>query len=71
MEELPEWDGVDRLTQLALRVSDSPHWVQGLHIWMLGLIVQWSGLGGIHANSVVPILVSQEQGGRSLHSASR
>ena len=62
MEELPEWDGVDRLTQLALRVSDSPHWVQGFHIWMLGLTAQWSGLGGIHANSVAPILVSQEQG---------
>ena len=62
MEELPQWDGVDRLTQLALRVSDCPHWVQGFHIWMLGLAAQWSGLAGIHANSVAPILVSQEQG---------
>lgn len=62
MEELPQWDGVDRLTQLALRVSDCPHWVQGFHIWMLGLAAQWSGPAGIHANSVAPILVSQEQG---------
>ena len=62
MEELPQWDGVDRLTQLALRVSDCPHWVQGFHTWMLGLAAQWSGLAGIHANSVAPVLVSQEQG---------
>lgn len=62
MEELPQWDGVDRLTQLALRVSGCPHWVQGFHTWMLGLAAQWSGLAGIHANSVAPILVSQEQG---------
>lgn len=64
MEELPEWDGIDRLTELALRVSDCPHWVQGFHTWMLGLAAQWSGLAGIHANSVAPILVSREQGRR-------
>ena len=62
MEDLSQWDGVDRLTQLALRVSDCPHWVQGFHTWMLGLAAQWSGLAGIHANSVAPVLVSQEQG---------
>ena len=62
MEELPAWDGIDRLTELALRVSDTPIWVQGFHRWMLGLTAQWLGTTGIHANSVAPILVSSEQG---------
>lgn len=62
MEELPGWDGKDRLTELALRVSDTTLWVQGFHCWMLGLAAQWLGRTGIHANSLAPILVSSEQG---------
>ena len=62
MEELPGWDGTDRLTELALKVADTPLWVQGFHRWMLALAAQWLGRTGIHANSVAPILVSSEQG---------
>lgn len=62
MEELPAWDGHDRLTALARRVSTLPHWIRGFHTWMLGLAAQWMGLPGLHANSVAPILVSREQG---------
>lgn len=62
MDELPVWDGIDRITPLALRVSDRPLWVRGFHTWLLGLAAQWSGKTGIHANSVAPILVSAEQG---------
>lgn len=62
MEELPAWDGIDRLRELALRVSDTPLWILGFHRWMLGLSAQWLGRTGIHANSVAPILVSSEQG---------
>ena len=29
MDELPDWDGKDRLTALACRVSSRPHWVRG------------------------------------------
>ena len=64
MEELPAWDGHDRLTALAQRVSCRPLWVQGFHTWMLGLASQWMNLSGLHANSVAPILVSREQGRR-------
>lgn len=62
MDELPGWDGKDRLTELACRVSSRPHWVKGFHTWMLGLAAQWMGVTGPHANSVAPILVSREQG---------
>lgn len=62
MDELPRWDGIDRIQALALRVSDLPLWMTGFHTWLLGLAAQWSGKTGIHANSVAPILVSAEQG---------
>lgn len=62
MNELPLWDGIDRITPLALRVSDKPLWIRGFHTWLLGVAAQWSGSTGIHANSVAPILISAEQG---------
>ena len=64
MDELPDWDGKDRLAALASRVSSRPHWVRGFHTWMLGLASQWMGVSGLHANSVAPVLVSREQGRR-------
>lgn len=62
MENLPLWDGVDRLTPLAQRVSDKAVWVNGFHRWMLGMTAQWTGRQSLHANSVAPVLVSREQG---------
>ena len=56
------WDGIDRLTPLARRVSALPLWIKGFHTWMLGLAAQWTGKTGVHANSVAPILISAEQG---------
>ena len=46
LDELPEWDGIDRVSALARRVSES----------------QWMGVMGDHANSVAPLLISTEQG---------
>ena len=66
-EQLPEWDGKDRVSALARRVSDDPVWVNGFHRWMLGLSAQWmqfrSDANSINrANSVAPLLVSSRQG---------
>ena len=66
-ERLPEWDGTDRVSALARRVSDDPVWVNGFHRWMLGLSAQWmqfrSDTNSINrANSVAPLLVSSRQG---------
>ena len=62
-QRLPAWDGLDRLHDLAARVSDSPLWIQAFHRWMLGLAAQWAGLSdGLHAHSTAPLLVSDEQG---------
>ena len=40
-DSLPEWDGVDRVSELARRVSDEALWVSGFHRWMLGMVAQW------------------------------
>lgn len=62
LEELPVWDGVDRLVALAHRVSKKQLWVKEFHIWMRGMTAQWMGVTGSHANSVAPLLISTEQG---------
>ena len=66
-EQLPEWDGKDRVSALARRVSDDPVWVNGFHRWMLGLSAQWMRFRSDanstnRANSVAPLLVSSRQG---------
>ena len=69
-EQLPEWDGTDRVSALARRVSDNPVWVNGFHRWMLGLSAQWMQFhpdtnntnSTNRANSVAPLLVSSRQG---------
>ena len=63
-EQLPEWDGTDRVSALARRVSDDPVWVNGFHRWMLRLSAQWMQLNpdNNRANSVAPLLVSSRQG---------
>lgn len=62
MEELPAWDGNNRVGQLAHRISSLPIWVDGFHRWMLGLTAQWLGMPQLHGNSVAPVLISTQQG---------
>ena len=62
IQELPKWDGEDRLTDLAQRVSTEAYWVKHFHRWMLALMAQWMGKNTTYANCVAPLLVSEEQG---------
>ena len=59
---LPEWDGTDRVTMLAARVSGKAMWLNGFHRWMLGMVAQWLGYPARCANALAPILISTEQG---------
>ena len=59
---LPEWDGTDRVTMLAARVSGQAMWLNGFHRWMLGMVAQWLGYPARCANALAPILISTEQG---------
>lgn len=64
MKQLPAWDGKDRVTSLAQRVSPDGLWVKSFHRWMLAMAAQWMGadIEKVQANNVVPILVSSRQG---------
>src|SRR5574344_494407 len=63
LDNLPKWDGKDRMTELSRRVSNSELWVKSFHRWMLAMTAQWMGLGeSKRANSVAPLLVSTRQG---------
>ena len=62
MAHLPEWDGTDRVTMLAARVSGKAMWLNGFHRWMLGMVAQWMGYTARCANALAPILISTEQG---------
>ena len=62
MEELPLWDGTDRVTPLLKRVSEDGLWLRGARYWMRAMTAQWMGLERDHANTLVPVLVSNEQG---------
>ncbi len=63
-KNLPEWDGKDRVTELARRVSDKDVWIRSFHRWMLAVTAQWTGSGNRdrRANSVAPLLVNPTQG---------
>ena len=62
MSELPAWDGLDRVTPLLLRVSDDAMWMKGGRYWLRAMVGQWMGEERSHANSLMPILISNEQG---------
>lgn len=62
LDTLPAWDGEDRITPLAHRVSSDEVWTRSFHRWMLAMVAQWKGMSGSQANSVAPLLVSDEQG---------
>ena len=65
---LPEWDGTDRLTALARRVSADGLWIQVFGIWMRGMVRQWTRVMergtplDNDTNQLAPILISSEQG---------
>lgn len=62
MNQLPVWDGCDRVETLARRVSTDPLWINGFHRWMRALTAQWLGMDELHGNSVAPVLISRKQG---------
>lgn len=62
MDELPAWDGVDRVTPLLQRVSTDELWLGGAQCWLRAMVSHWMGEEHSHANSLMPILISRNQG---------
>ena len=62
MEQLPAWDGRDRLRPLAERISKGALWVQCFSVWLRALAAQWMAHPTVTANDLVPLLLSRRQG---------
>ena len=64
LQQLPVWDGTDRVTALAHRVSTDPLWTETFHIWLRAMVAQWAERLMTTANALIPLLISQQQGMR-------
>lgn len=62
MDELPAWDGIDRVVPLLKRVSENAIWLKGGRYWLRAMVSQWMGKQCRHANTLTPILISDKQG---------
>lgn len=66
LDNLPGWDGEDHIGRLADTIpTASKLWSKHFRIWFLGLVAQWKQMGGVHANSVLPLLVGEQGCGKS------
>lgn len=66
LEQLPKWDGRDRVTPLAQRIkTDNPHWVSDFHKWMLSMVAHWKGIDRNHGNAIVPMLIGTQGCGKT------
>jgi len=64
MGNLPVWDGTDRAAELAARLGGDSFAQNVFRHWLRGMAAQWMGREALCANSLVPVLVSREQGRR-------
>ena len=66
LEQLPKWDGKDRVTPLAERIkTDNPHWIGDFHKWLLSMVAHWKGIDRNHGNAIVPMLIGKQGCGKS------
>lgn len=66
LEQLPEWDGTDRIGALAARVpTDNADWQRNFHVWMLSMVAHWMGKDLLHGNAYTPLLIGPQGCGKS------
>ncbi len=66
LDHLPQWDGRDRVEELALRVKTGyDQWPHLFHIWMRSMVAMWRGKGQLTGNALVPILIGRQGCGKT------
>ena len=66
LDQLPAWDGTDRIAALAARVpTNQPQWPKYLHIWLLAMVANWQGKKSLTGNALVPLLIGRQGCGKS------
>lgn len=59
--ELGEWDGRDRIRELADRVEcRHPHWHDLFYRWFLSMVAHWLGRDKQHGNATTPVLIGPQ-----------
>jgi hypothetical protein len=67
LDQLPEWDGVDRIGALAARVpTEQPHWEKYLKFWLVGMVAQWRESDKqLTGNALTPLLIGRQGCGKT------
>ena len=67
LDQLPEWDGVDRIKDLAARVpTEQPHWEKYLKYWLVGMVAQWrESYKQLTGNALTPLLIGRQGCGKT------
>jgi hypothetical protein len=66
LDQLPSWDGQDRIKAIAGRVPNkNPHWEEYLHRWMLAMVAHWMGRNALTGNALVPLLIGRQGCGKT------
>ena len=66
LDNLPKWDGKDRVEALARRIkTDYKEWPYLFHIWMRSMVAMWRGKGQLTGNALVPILIGRQGCGKT------
>jgi hypothetical protein len=61
LEHCGQWDGRDRIRELARRVPcHCEQWEEWFHRWFLAMVAQWLNLSRDYGNSVVPMLIGSQ-----------
>jgi len=67
LDQLPNWDGHDYITELAARVPTSqPHWEKYLRYWLVGIVAQWRESDKqLTGNALTPLLIGRQGCGKT------
>ena len=67
LDQLPVWDGVDRIGALAARVpTEQPHWEKYLKYWLVGMVAQWRESDKqLTGNALTPLLIGRQGCGKT------
>lgn len=66
LQSLPNWDGEDRIRELAERIKcQNPRWPELFYRWFLSMVRYWMKNDSHHANSALPLLVGDQGCGKS------
>ena len=67
LDKLSQWDGQDRIKELAARVpTEQPHWEKYLRYWLVGMVAQWRESDKqLTGNALTPLLIGRQGCGKT------